>query len=450
MNISRMKITSIHPIWIALLIGLLSIDSALAMHQSPTLTARVRPAYAVRLGGVFTLGLSNGSSPLEESAKLGTAVSEKNRIWLGENCDLAALDSVTLVNGFYTPIVRAHPLFTPLLLVSAAKIFEQPNHSESVGGWNSKLIEAMLKPDSGKNILQPGPKAHWMDCRSIEWASHWHGQIFNKMRLAAAQGVVATDLPVNPQFPIWTNKPDPFSARLRAATEFLQRVHAPTDYILCAEAAGFNTLAGHSTLPPAASTELSELSGRVWDDLAPYIDGALARGWVYPIGASKPLPEKFWEIELEAADRYARQDQVFIAQSAYHNDAELEFVVASYLLVAHRQGRFVLQPMPIVHGQRSDAGLSLQVLQKEVAAKSRLFNVKLSYPVQERHLVAAEGGMVWRRAFERGVVYVNSSDNITIRVLMGGAMQRLDGTKVKSVRLSPHTGCILLYPTSRQ
>ncbi len=442
-----MKIPVITACLISILHCLLNASSLIAQ-QSPAITPRIRPAYAVRLGGVFSMGLSKGSTPFEESANLAAKVSDENRVWIGENCDLTAFDYVSLPPRFYAPIVRDHPLFTPMIRVSATKMFENNKHSESVGGWKDELLKAALKPNS-KIILPIDNQAHWMDCSSKEWASHWREQAYLEMRETAAQGVVATDLPVNPKFPLWTSRNDTFPIRLQSASDFLQRVHAPVDYFLNVEATGFNTLAGHTTLPPAYSTGLSELSGRLWDELAPHIDGALVSGWVYPLGAAKPTIEKFWEIELEAADRYARQDKVFIAQAAYHNDTELEYVVASYLLVAHRQGRFVLQPMPVFPGRRLDAGLSLQVLQKELIDKSRYFNVKLGYSDQERHLISAEGGMVWRRAYDRGIVYVNSSDSITVRILMGGAMQRIDGSRVKLVQLKPHTGCILLYSTRK-
>ena len=148
---------------------------------------------------------------------------------------------------------------------------------------------------------------------------------------------------------------------------------------------------------------------------------------------------------MQAADRAGRLGQVFIAAAAYRNDTELEFVVASYLLSVHNQGRVVLQPMPIRSGEPQDAGFSLAVARRELRDKSRFFRIPLGRGIQERHQIPAIGGNVWRRSFQFGDVYVNSNENKTITVQFAGNMRRISGTQVRRIDLPPHTGAVLQY-----
>jgi hypothetical protein len=139
---------------------------------------------------------------------------------------------------------------------------------------------------------------------------------------------------------------------------------------------------------------------------------------------------------------------VFIAATPYRNDAELEFALASYLLIVHHQGRCVFQPLPIDSKGSVQEGYSLANLRHIVAAKSYLLNVRLGdLAFQERHQVPIQGGLVWRRTFQFGVVYVNSSDTHHCSLQLGGGMLRANGQRVKQVELPPHSGVILLYPT---
>ena len=188
-----------------------------------------------------------------------------------------------------------------------------------------------------------------------------------------------------------------------------------------------------------------ELSGRVWDELFPLTDGAWVEGWVTPYWSGKPLPDAQWELHIEAADRAARMDQVFIACAAYHNDDELEYVLASFLMACHAQGRFCLQPMPLRPGQPADAGYSLAAFRKEVTAKADFFNPTLGRPTQERHPIRVDGGDVWRRQFQGGDAYVNSDDNRAKTLHFSGKMRRLNGKVIRQLVMPPHSGAILQY-----
>jgi hypothetical protein len=101
--------------------------------------------------------------------------------------------------------------------------------------------------------------------------------------------------------------------------------------------------------------------------------------------------------------------------------------------------------MPIVKGQRRDAGYSLAVLRREYKRWQSYFDVGLGNPEQVRHLVPTDGGNVWKRGFTYGCVYVNSTNHRTLTVTLGSKMRRLDGSLTGQVVLPPHSGVVLLY-----
>jgi hypothetical protein len=407
---------------------------------------RVRPLCTVRLGGVYTLGLSDSSTPLEESAALGKTLSADNANWIAANCDVVALNAVNITLDTYRTMRAAQPLLTPLLYVYASTLYEQPTHRGNAGGWNTQMAALTLRDAHGVEVPHPDRGGHWMDFGSREWATHWRDQVADLVGRYGAQGVVAAELPINNSSVRGKlQKYAGIADRVQATTVWLKSARAPERYLLIPSALGFDTVAGHSTLAPAPELDEPELRGRLWDDTLPITDGGWVEGWVQPYWTSAPLREEDWERQLEAADRAGRLGQVFIAAAAYHDTAELEYALASYLLVVHQSGRVVFQPMPLIAGQRNDIGYSLTMLRREVQAHAPYFNMHLGLPLQERHLVQAQGGDLWRRAFMRGIVYVNSSDSHTVTLLLGNTLKRLDGRRIKKVVLPPHSGVTLVY-----
>jgi hypothetical protein len=421
-------------------------NQQVAPQDQPTVHTRVRPLCSVRLGGVFTLGLSDSGVPAEESAALGKPLSAANADWIAANCDVAALNTVNITPDTYRAMRAAQPLFTPLLYVYASTLYEQPVHRGNVGGWNTQMAAYTLRDAHGAEVPHPDQGGHWMDFGSREWATHWRDQVAELVSRYGAQGVVAAELPINNtavrgKLQKYAGTAD----RVQATTAWLTAARAPDRYLMVPSALGFDALAGHSTLAAAPEVDEPELRGRLWDDYLPLTDGGWVEGWVRPYWTSGPLREEDWERQLEAADRAGFLGQVFIAAAAYHNTAELEYALASYLLIVRPSGRVVFQPMPLLPGQRSDIGYSLTMLQREVEAHSAYFNMRLGPPLQQRHPVPAQGGDVWRRSFIRGIVYVNSSDQRTATLLLGNTMKRLDGRRVNKVILPPHSGVILVY-----
>lgn len=308
------------------------------------------------------------------------------------------------------------------------------------------MAESVLRSKAGKEISYPGRGIHWMDLSSKDWADHWKNRVEELVSLTGAQGVVTAELAVdNPALLKQQSQDTSASQRIAVTTSWLTSVRAARRFLMIPSGLAFDLPAGQATLPVPDGAEEPELTGRLWDHYFPLIDGAWVEGWVRPYWTDAPLTETVWERQLEAADRAGKLGQVFIAAAAYQNEAELDYVLASYLLVVHSQGRVVFQPMPLRKGERPDAGYSLKVLRREIAARPGYFNVRLGVPEQDRHLTPTLGGNVWRRAFQFGVVYVNPTDAKTVQVELGSMMKRLNGTSVKHVTLLPHSGVTLLY-----
>jgi hypothetical protein len=427
--------------------------------QPPVILNRLRADNPIRVGGVFTMGLGDNSPLFEESAALGVPLGEKNQDWLARNADLVALDASNLTPEMYPAMRAINPLFTPLLFVYASTLYEG-NHRGNIGGWQPRMKDWTLRKPDGGEVPHPDGKAHWMDFGSKAWARHFRDQVLAFVQKYGAQGVVAAELPVGNTFveePLAKYaKP---SDRAMATLDWLQAARASGRYFMIPSAIGFESLSPVATPAPPPGNERPDLSGRLWDLYAPYTDGVWAEGWLYPYWSDQPLPEKHWEMQLQAADRLARTGQVFIAAYSYSSDADLEFGLASYLLVAHKQGRFVFQPMPVLPFLPRDAGYSLAVMKQVFAAKSGFFNVMLGPALQERHPLKVNkpldsdqvgSAFVWRRAFYNGVVYVNSDEKMVAEVDLGGEMKRCNGEIVRRVRLDPMHAVILTYLSDKE
>jgi len=165
-------------------------------------------------------------------------------------------------------------------------------------------------------------------------------------------------------------------------------------------------------------------------------DGAWAEGWVHPSWLNGTLNESDWEVQLEAADRAGRVGDIFIASLGYSNPDELEYGLASFLLVAHHQGRAVVQPMPILRGDPANAGMSLKVMMREYNKYKSYFDVRLGGALRERMYVNLGSGSVWRRTFANGDVYVNSSDARSVTIQLGAPMLAVTGETISMCTLA--------------
>lgn len=407
---------------------------------------RIRPANPIRLGGVFTRGLGDSPDLYENSAQNSTKLSEANAKWITENCDVVALSPNTIEPQTFPSITHISPLFTPLLYVYGSTLYESDTIKGNVGGWKPEMVAWTLRDRQNREVKHPDGGAHWMDFGSTAWARHWRDRVIGLVGAYGAQGVAVGELPTGNTF-VGNNllKYRADSDRTHATTRWLQEVRAPNRYLMIPSALGFDGLVGRPTVSLPPGSEQPELMGRLWDEFYPYIDGGWSEGWLRPYWADRPLPEKHWELHLEAADRAARNGQVFIAAYAYRTLPELEFGLASYLLVNHRQGRLVFQPMPQDAPGRPDAGSSLAKVRKEIAARRAYFNVALGPALKERRLLPAEGGLVWRRVYYLGAAYVNSSAQNTITIRLAGPMRMINGKRVRQVVMKPQSGVILLY-----
>ena len=404
------------------------------------ITARVRPLCPIRLGGVFTLGLGDSGNLLEDSAAQSVKLSEENRQWIAANCDVVSLPASCLMPDTFPKIVKEQPLFTGLLFLFGSTISESGNAWGNVGGWQPRMTAWTLRGKDGQELPNPDKQAHWMDYGNAEWAVHWSREMFNQARKYGAAGSVIAELPTDNALTGGS-----FVEGAVTTGNWLRAAHKPNPYLFIPSAAGFDELAGHATLPTPPGTEEPELSGRLWDEFFPAANGAWDENWLAPCGSDELLPEDTRERHMEAADRAARNDMVYIAAGAYHNDAELEFLLASYLLVVHKQGRLVFQPMPqLPFFEREDAGHSFAVFRQQIMSRRAYFDVPLGGATQERHLLPGLSTRIWRRAFQAGAVYVNSEDNRSETISFGGPVRRVNGEIVRQIVLPPHSGAILL------
>jgi hypothetical protein len=409
-------------------------------------TERIRPECPIRLGGVFLMGLGDASADYEDSAGKGVKLSDSNRNWLAAHCDLAALSPNTIAPDTFPAVRRQQRLFTSLLYLYASSLYEQPDHKGNVGGWTPQMTAWTLRDSAGREAKHPDAGGHWMDFGNMLWAAHWRKQTELLAGHYGAFGALAAEMPQAEvagredlgKYKTQADRGVATEAWLRAAID-------PGKYLLVPSALGFDQSIGHPTpaYPPGIAEP--ELVGRYWDQFHNITDGAWAEGWIYPYWADDPLPDATREIQMEAADRAARTDKVFLATTAYRTDAELEYVLASYLLVAKRQSRVVFQPMPLRPGQPTNAGMSLAVMKREVAEKSAYFDAPLGVALQERHSITLQDGSFWRRAYQFGDVYVNSNDDRSVTVELAGKMLRVNGKIVQRFVLAPHRGAILRY-----
>ena len=367
--------------------------------KSLVITPRILPNNPVRIGGVYTSGLG---SPTGFSSANGVSekLSIENRDWIALNCDVIALSPTNIDRDTFPSIIKTQKLFTPLLYLYASSLYEK-EHRGSIGLWRPEMGDWALRRMDGAEEPFPEPGGHWIDFENQDWAAYWAGRLNTLTKEYGAFGVAAAELPLGNTF-VGSDLQRYHSLADRAAAtqKWLQAVRKDYRNLIIPSAIGFDLAAGHETPDLHLPFIERALVPRLWNDFYPLTDGAWCEGWVQPYWDRLPLAESLWETQMEAADPAGRLGQVFIAAAAYRNDAELEFALASYLLIEHNQGRAVFQPMPIRPGEPQDAGFSLTTLKREVRTKPGYFRIPLGRGMQERRQIPADGGLVWRRLFQ--------------------------------------------------
>jgi hypothetical protein len=406
--------------------------------------ARMRDAYPVRLGVVALMGVGDSSTLFEPSADIGPKLGPLGERWIAEHCDVAAFDSRCLTPDNYLRIRATQKLFTGLLFTYASSLYELPDHRGSVGVWRPEMASWELKSGSGAPVKHEDAGGHWMDCGNLEWQKYWGTQAKELASTFHADGVIAADMPPGNTF-VGNDllKYHRFSDKVDATSAFLGAVHKPSEFLLVPSAVGFDNLVGRPTLPVEHRRYEPRLTGRCWDEFDKLDDGAWAEGWVQLPWDTGKLKENDWEIQLEAADRASRFGEIYICGLGYSSAEELEYGLASFLLIVHHQGRAVVQPMPKLPGEPVNAGMSLKVMMREYSKYRSYFDVLLGGALRERMYVNLGNGSVWRRTFSNGEVYVNSSDSRSVSIQLGAPMLTVTGETVNMFSLGPHTGIIL-------
>lgn len=405
--------------------------------------------FPLRLGGAFLYGLGSSKDPFEESARNGTKLSEENLKFLSEMCDVVALPATVLTPQTYRKMLKPDALFTPLLLLSASTLYEDEKHVGNVGGWRPEMQGWTLRDKQGNEVPHPEKGAHWMDFGNMQWADHWRARTQNLVGYYGAFGAVAMELPlgntaVGEDLQAYPTR----SERAEATLSWLRRVRG--NYLMVPSALGFDEVVQHSVSPVEEKFRELELAGRYWDYFQPWIDGVWAEGWLQPYWAEVSLPIALREIHMAAANRAAKNGQVFIVNAAYRNDAELETLAAHFLLTNYVQSSMVFQPMPVSPSSRPDAGLSLALYKQQIEEKAHILQVPLGTPQEERIRVRCINGYAWRRRYQLGVVYMNPADNYSITISLGSPLLRVNGATSSLLELAPRSAVILLYPPTRK
>jgi hypothetical protein len=411
---------------------------------------RIRDPFPIRLGMVATKGLSDDPLRAFEPSDSMGADTEK---WLALHCDVLAVNAGSIQPETFPRMRKIQELFTPLLFTYASCVYDSPTHFGRVGGWEPGMADWQLKDKSGKPIKHPDADGHWMDPGNGGWIDYYGKHAFALAKKYHADGVIAAELgPANTFADLSKTRYASMPALVDATSQFLQKNHNPREYLLVPSGVGYDSLIGRPTLPVQAGRSEPQLSGRCWDEFEKMLDGAWAEGWIRPYWSTESLPENFWEVQIEAADRSGRLSEdklsgdIFIAAFAYRNAEELEYGLACYLLASHMQSRLVFQPMPQYPGEPSNAGVSARVMRREYERYKNYFDAPLGIALQERHEIVLGGNSVWRRRFQNGDVYVNSHDSGTCSVDLAAPMMTLDGKMVKTFDLKPHSGIILYNP----
>ncbi len=413
-------------------------------------SARIRDPFPIRMGMVTTRGLGDTGSDDIDAAGTNVQLGANLETWLATHCDVLALDASAITPQTFPRMRSLQKLFTPLLFTYASTIYEQPGHRGSVGIYSPTMSAWELKTLSGSVIKHPDAGGHWMDPGNADWANYYAKNAEALARNYHSDGVIAAELgPANTFVDYKDTKYSSFPKLVDATASFLQIVHKPKQFLIVPSSAGYDTLIGRPTLPVHHARTEPQLSGRSWDELDRMTDGFWAEGWVRPYWTVADVPENFWEMHEEAADRAGRMPDnvltadIFIAAYAYHDAQELEYGLASYLLASHMQSRLVFQPMPQYPGEPANAGMSARVMRREFERYKQYFDAPLGIALQERHEVVLNGNSVWRRRFQNGDVYLNSHDQGNCLVSLAAPMMTLDGQQVKTFELGPHTAKIL-------
>ncbi|MHA1791570.1 MAG: hypothetical protein ACTSVI_02930, partial [Promethearchaeota archaeon] len=117
-----------------------------------------------------------------------------------------------------------------------------------------------------------------------------------------------------------------------------------------------------------------------------------------------------WEEIVNNAYKISMENKTYIWACWYDGNSldRLEYGIATYLMAKpNNYTKFVFQPQPGYYPRDGIVGYAVNVVKKEVEAHPEYYELQLGNALGPMHQVRVDGGSVWVREFENGIVYVN-------------------------------------------
>ncbi|MCL5283484.1 MAG: putative glycoside hydrolase, partial [Armatimonadetes bacterium] len=349
----------------------------------------IRDGCNVRIGAFLRSGTG-------QDGKLTAA----DRVWIAHHLDIVVLNPPVLSPADFPAMQAMNPRLICLLHLDAGGI--NPTGSDRVSDWHSTLQKWGMKVP--RNMI--GPQYRLMNPANVKWAEYWRDAAARLVIRYHAHGVVADHLPTDRdslfnRVGAYRNETD----RVKATRTWLKTVKRNRSYLLVAAANGFAAPAEEDT--PYIDW-LVTLAGSLWNDFDSLVNGVFVKGWQSwgPSGAMQN--ERDWEINTASAQRFSRQGRAYLAIVSFKDQAELESLIASYLMAYHTGCRFSLEPVP-TSAFREDGSISLAALKSVYYRFKALFSISLGRPLRDRFRVHDGKWRYWVRPFEKGMVIFNPS-----------------------------------------
>jgi len=393
----------------------------------------IRPGKSIRLGG-FLYGYDAIPLPGEEWPWPDA------RDWMARNLDLVSMGvwppEDTAVMRAINPAMCLLLVAVPLILtVGGGEGFATGGYEPGrMAAWRLMTKGGEESPNALWGEKELGRETHYMDIGNKDWTEFFRQQWNERCRQYGADGYCIDGVPWNGVYYLepGVELRDYADAEQVNATiyRFLDAIRTPREFLVVDDVP-----------QPERQAHLDGVWGEDWlayDSSLPWGEDRTAR----------------WELAVDYVARYSAERKPYIAAGWYHhgNENELEYLLATYLM-AKESNSVVFQPQPMGTGvgppqwSYDIGGYHLGLFKSEVEEYRHLFEVELGKPLAGRERRAeshAEGGTVWQRRFQKGVVLVNASVEQAASVSLPVPLRRARGEVVNQVELPPRSGAILV------
>ncbi|MHA1339405.1 MAG: hypothetical protein ACTSRZ_04230 [Promethearchaeota archaeon] len=367
----------------------------------------IRKGKSIRLGGYFyEIGDLSVSEAIE---------------WIGNNCDVFSLGMCSLdpSNISFTPenittIKSINPLIKFYYMAFATTLYENSSAESTGPEWknkhyphvkfNSTMHNWTLKLKDGTEAFgirrKPNnPNAHIMDLGNEDWADYFAWIYKNRSLLFHADGVAIDEV-------MWQGYWDTNIKDLRdyssieeitqTCYDWLQRVHQKI---------------GLEVITQAFWDEAQHYQDGIWGEKA--FSSSFQYGGPVDDRPSDVFYENMtWQERVENIVKHGALNRSYIWATWFdpNSKSSLEYAIATYLMGKPNNCRTVVfHPQPVLDGGYPDniCGYSISNVKKYVEIYKKYFDLELGDALEPMQLVEGDGGSVWQRTFENGIVLVN-------------------------------------------